>query len=164
MTDPAHAALPAIQDFYPTDVAHCYGCGRLNTEGHQIKTTWQGDEAVAIFHPKPFHTAVPGFVYGGLIASLIDCHSMGTASAAALRGDGASIGDRPSPRYVTASLNVTYLRPTPLGPPIEVRAKISRAGSKSFTVTSSIIVDGVVTATGEVVAVRMPESMAQKDA
>ena len=72
----------AFQDYYAEDVSHCYGCGSLNTHGHQLKSYWDGEETVAHFTPKPFHTAIPGFVYGGLIASLIDCHGTGTAAAA----------------------------------------------------------------------------------
>ena len=64
--------IKAIQDYYPDDVAHCYGCGKLNEHGHQIKTFWDGDETVTRFRPQPFHTAIPGFVYGGLLASLVD--------------------------------------------------------------------------------------------
>ena len=73
---------PAIQDHYPDDVAHCYGCGRFNDHGLQLKTRWDGDDTVARFSPRAYHTAIPGFVYGGLLASLIDCHAMGTAAAA----------------------------------------------------------------------------------
>ena len=61
----------AIQDYYPDDLSHCYGCGRLNPHGHQIKTRWDGDETVSVFEPHPEHTAIPGYVYGGLIASLL---------------------------------------------------------------------------------------------
>ncbi|MEI6290150.1 MAG: PaaI family thioesterase, partial [Chloroflexota bacterium] len=68
----------AFQDYYAEFAAHCYGCGNLNSEGHQIKTYWEGDESVTHFRPKPYHTAIPGFVYGGLLASLVDCHSTGT--------------------------------------------------------------------------------------
>ncbi|MEO8599891.1 MAG: PaaI family thioesterase, partial [bacterium] len=60
--------MKAFQDYYPENLAHCYGCGRLNTHGHQIKTNWDGDETVTRFTPEPYHTAVPGFTYGGLIA------------------------------------------------------------------------------------------------
>ena len=67
--------MKAFQDYYPENLAHCYGCGRLNPHGHQIKTFWDGDETVTRFTPLPHHTAVPGFTYGGLIASLVDCHS-----------------------------------------------------------------------------------------
>ena len=73
----------AIQDFYPDDLSHCYGCGRLNDKGHQLKTRWDGDETVSVFEPWPEHIAIPGYVYGGLIASLVDCHGTGTAAAAA---------------------------------------------------------------------------------
>ena len=30
---------PAIQDFYPDDLAVCYGCGRLNAEGMHVRTS-----------------------------------------------------------------------------------------------------------------------------
>ena len=73
----------AFQDHYTDDFSHCYGCGRLNEHGHQIKTWIEGDETVARFTPRPYHTAIPGYVYGGLVASLIDCHGTGTAAAAA---------------------------------------------------------------------------------
>ncbi|MCM2270178.1 MAG: PaaI family thioesterase, partial [Thermoanaerobaculia bacterium] len=63
----------AIQDLYPADVAHCYGCGRDNLHGHRIKTYWRDGRGVARFTPQPHHLSFPGYVYGGLIASLIDC-------------------------------------------------------------------------------------------
>ena len=78
----------AFQDTYPENVAHCYGCGRLNEHGLQIKSYWDGEETICHFRPRPYHTAVPGYVYGGLIASLIDCHGTGTAAAAAGRAEG----------------------------------------------------------------------------
>ena len=78
----------AFQDYYPDDLSYCYGCGRLNEDGLQIKSYWEGDESVCVFTPRPHHMAVPGFVYGGLIASLIDCHGTGTAAAAAYRAAG----------------------------------------------------------------------------
>lgn len=80
--------IRAIQDYYPDDVAHCYGCGRLNESGHQIKSIWDGDETISKFKPKEYHTAIPGYVYGGLIASLIDCHGTGTAALASYKADG----------------------------------------------------------------------------
>ena len=61
----------AFQDYYPDEVSHCYGCGRLNEHGLQLKSYWDGNDTVAIFLPKPYHIAIPGYVYGGLIASLI---------------------------------------------------------------------------------------------
>jgi acyl-coenzyme A thioesterase PaaI-like protein len=151
----------AIQDFYPDDFAHCYGCGRLNPGGLKLKTRWDGDETVARFLPRPEHVAVPGFVYGGLIASLIDCHAMGTAAAAAERAAGRAIGDGPAPRFVTAALHVDFLAPTPLGPELEIRARVKEIGDRKTIVEASVLAAGRVTVRGEVVAVRMPATMAR---
>jgi len=152
-------ATNAIQDYYPDDFAHCYGCGRLNVRGLQLKSRWEGDETVARFTPRPDQIAVPGFVYGGLIASLIDCHAMGTAAAAAERAAGREIGDAPAPRFVTAALHVDYLKPTPLGPELEIRARVREASERKVVVVATVSAGGVITARGEVVAVRMPATM-----
>lgn len=149
----------AVQDFYPDDFSHCYGCGRLNAHGHHVRTFWDGDETVSRFTPRPEHMAIPGFVYGGLIASLIDCHAMGTAAAATERAEGRAIGEQPSPRFVTASLKVDYLKPTPLGPELEVRARAVEVGERKVVVKATMAANGVVTARGEAVAVRMPAGM-----
>ncbi len=102
-------ANKAFQDYYPDDMSHCYGCGRLNEFGHQIKSYWDGEESVCEYLPKDFHTAVPGYVYGGLIASIIDCHGTGTAAAASFRAEENVTGSDQYPRFVTASLHVDYL-------------------------------------------------------
>src|SRR5262249_22631699 len=101
---------PAIQDLYPDDFAHCFGCGRNNPQGHQLKSFAEGEEVVARFTPAAYHISVPGFVYGGLLASLADCHAMATAAAAAESAAGRRIGDGPAPRFVTAALRVDYLK------------------------------------------------------
>ena len=148
----------AFQDSYPENVAHCYGCGRLNEHGHQIKTYWDGDETVTRFQPQPEHTAVPGFVYGGLIASLIDCHSTGTAAAAAYRAEQREMDSEPPLRFVTGSLHVDFLKPTPLGPVLELRGRVKEIKGRKVVVESEVWVDGVITARGEVVAVQMPDT------
>ncbi|MDH4037910.1 MAG: PaaI family thioesterase [Candidatus Krumholzibacteria bacterium] len=150
---------PAIQDYYPDDFSHCYGCGRLNAAGYRIRTMWDGDETVTHFTPQSHHIALPGFVYGGLVASLIDCHAMATAAGAALRAAGHAIGEVPSPRYVTAQLNVSYLKPTPLGHELEIRGRVKEATPRKTIVEVTVSGQGGVTAKGEVVAVPMPESM-----
>ena len=154
----------AVQDFYPDDYAHCYGCGRLNSVGLHVRTLWDGDSTVARFRPRPEHTAFPGFVYGGLLASLIDCHGIGTAAAFVERAAGHKIGDVPSPRFVTASLKVDFLRPTPHGPELELHARATEIGLKKVTVAVEIAVDGMVTARGTVIAVRMPDTMRARPA
>lgn len=150
--------MRAFQDTYPENVAHCYGCGRRNEHGHQIKTYWDGDETVTRFQPQPEHTAIPGFVYGGLIASLIDCHSTGTAAAAAYRAEQREMDSEPPLRFVTGSLHVDFLKPTPLGPVLELRGRVKELKGRKVVVESEVWVDGAMTARGEVVAVQMPDT------
>ena len=153
----------AFQDCYADDVSHCYGCGRLNAHGLQLKSYWQGAEAIAVFQPKPYHCGIPGFVYGGLIASLIDCHAVATAAAAAYRAEGRQMGSDPPLRFVTASLSVQYVRPTPMGAPLEVLAKVKEIKGRKVIVSATLSAEGQLCASGEVVAVRMPEHMAPKN-
>ena len=149
----------AFQDYYPDDVAHCYGCGKLNPHGHQLKSYWDGDETVAEFTPQPYHTAIPGYVYGGLIASLVDCHGTGSAAAAMARHLGRAIDDDPPLRFVTASLKVDYLRPTPLGPTLHLRGTITEIKGRKVVVHITLSAEGQVCAKGEVIAVQMPEQL-----
>jgi acyl-coenzyme A thioesterase PaaI-like protein len=149
----------AFQDYYPDDLSHCYGCGRLNEHGMKIKSYWDGEESVCIYQPKPFYTAVPGYIYGGLIASLIDCHSTGTAAAAKYRDENREMDTLPPLRFLTGSLHVDYLLPTPLNGPIEIRAKVKEIKGRKVVVESTLIAGGNVCARGEVVAVQMPEHM-----
>ncbi|MFH1984536.1 MAG: PaaI family thioesterase [Pseudomonadota bacterium] len=152
----------AFQDYYPDDVSHCYGCGRLNPHGLQIKSTWDGDATVCTFRPRPEHTAVPGFVYGGLLASLIDCHATGTAAAAAYREAGRPMDSSPPFRYVTASLQVDFLKPTPIDRQLLVRGTVAEIKGKKTVVAVTVHSGEALCARGTVVAVRMPESMAPK--
>jgi acyl-coenzyme A thioesterase PaaI-like protein len=149
----------SFQDYYPDEVAHCYGCGRLNEHGLQIKSYWAGDEAVCTFAPRPYHTASPGYVYGGLIASLIDCHSTGTAAAAAYRAEGRAMDTDPPLRFVTASLHVDYLKPTPIDGPLELRAKVKEIKGRKVVVTTDLWAGSEVCAHGEVVAVLIPDHL-----
>jgi len=140
-------------------LSYCYGCGRLNEHGLQIKSYWDGDETVATFLPRPYHMALPGYVYGGLIASLMDCHATGTAAAAACRAAGRDMGSEPVLRFVTASLHVDYVRPTPLGVPLEVRGRVREIKGRKVVVSTALSAEGKVCARGEIVAVQMPEHM-----
>ena len=149
----------AFQDYYPDDLSYCYGCGRLNELGLQIKSYWDGDESVCIHQPKPHYMAVPGFAYGGLIASLIDCHSTGTAAAAKYRAENRSMDTLPPLRFLTASLHVNYLLPTPIDGLIEIRGRVKEVKGRKVVVESRLIAGGKVCATGEVVAVQIPEHM-----
>jgi acyl-coenzyme A thioesterase PaaI-like protein len=149
----------AVQDYYPTDLSHCYGCGRLNEHGYQIKSYWDGDETVARFTPRPYHIAIPGYVYGGLLASLIDCHGTGSAALAGYRAENREPGSDPPLRFVTASLKVDYLKPTPLGVALELRGKVVEIKGRKTVVHITLSAQGAVCVKGEVIAVQVPEEM-----
>lgn len=148
----------AFQDYYPENLAHCYGCGRMNEFGHRIKTYWEGDESVTRYTPEPYHTAIPGFVYGGLLASLVDCHSTGTAAAAMYRAEGRTMDSEPPFRFVTGSLHVDYLKPTPMGVELTLRGKVKEIRGRKVVVETTLYANDVATVRGEVVAVQMPDS------
>ena len=155
--------MTALQDRYPDDFAHCYGCGRLNTNGLHVRSVWRDGEAVARFRPQPYHMALPGFVYGGLIASLADCHAMATAAGASMVAAGATPGVDPTPRFVTASLHVEFLRPTPLGPELVLRARPLEVGERNVIVDLHVFVDDIECASARVVAVRAPATMRARE-
>lgn len=149
----------SFQDYYPESLRQCYGCGPENHHGLHIRSFWDGEESVAIFQPKEFHLAFPGYVYGGLLASLIDCHCVGTAAAAAYREEGRELGTLPAFRYVTASLQIDYLKPTPLGPPIEIRARVEEIKGRKTILTATVMAGPEVSVKGRVIAVRIPEHL-----
>lgn len=151
--------MKAFQDYYPDDLAHCFGCGRLNEHGHHLRSFWAGEDTEARFTPKPYYIAIPGWVNGGLIASLIDCHATGTAAAAAYRAEGRELDTLPAHRFVTASLKVDYLRPTPLGPELLLKGHVRSVSGRKVVIDVTLSAEGQVTARGEVVAAEMPESM-----
>jgi acyl-coenzyme A thioesterase PaaI-like protein len=147
----------AIQDTYPEDASHCYGCGQLNDDGIGIKTYLDGDETLTIFDPWPSHTAFEGTVYGGLIASVIDCHSTGSAAIFAMVEAGKEVGSEASPRYVTAHLEVDFLAPTPLDQ-IKVVGRLVEITDRKAIVESELLVDGKITAKGSAVLVRLRDN------
>lgn len=149
----------AFQDHYPDILAHCYGCGRLNEFGHQIKSYWDGEESVCHFLPEARHIAIPGYVYGGLLASLVDCHGTGTAAAAAYRAEGRTMDSAPPLRFLTASLHVDYLKPTPLGVVLEVRGRVKEMKGRKAVIEEWLLANGEITVRGELVAVQVPEKL-----
>jgi acyl-coenzyme A thioesterase PaaI-like protein len=153
----------AFQDFYREEGSYCYGCGRLNDHGLKIKSYWLDDEqTVCRFTPRPYHTAMPGYVYGGLIASIIDCHGTGTAAAAAYRAEKRAMDTDPPLRFVTASLHVDYLKPTPLGVTLELRGRVSEINGRRVVVDVTVFARDTLCVRGRVVAVRIPEHLRKK--
>jgi len=138
---------------------YCWGCGTANLHGLGIKSFWEGEEAVATWQPQEFHAAGPRHILnGGIIASLIDCHSVSTAIAAAYRAENRTLGSDPPIWYATGTLKVTYLKPTPLGGPVVLRARVVEMKERKSSVACSLFARGEECARAAVVAVRVSES------
>ncbi len=155
MTEPA-----AFQDLYSDANSHCYGCGRLNERGLRVRTTWDPeDDAVSltVFTPGEHLTGgVPGNLYGGILASLIDCHSTATASAARAREDGQEPGQGDLPRFVTASLKVDFAAPTPVGVPLTLRGRVDEISGRKVVVSTTLSAQGKECVRGQAVLILMP--------
>jgi acyl-coenzyme A thioesterase PaaI-like protein len=154
MTTDRQRAIP-IQDRIPHN--HCYGCGPENPDGMQIKSHWDGKESVCTYIPRPEQCAGPtGYLYGGTIASLIDCHCVCTSIANYYQLDDREIGEGPAIWCVTGGLEVRYLKPTRIDHPVELRATIEECSKKKTVLACTLSSDGTVTAEGKVVAIRVP--------
>ncbi len=137
-------------------VSFCYGCGADNSKGLQIKSTWEGDDAVATWRARPHHCGgSKEIVNGGIIASLIDCHSLNLAIAHAYRSEQRAIGSSPRVGYVTADLHVSYLKPTPISEPLQLRARITKIEGRKAWVSCTLSAGGQICATGEVLGIRV---------
>src|SRR5262249_4514364 len=100
----------AIQDQLGGD-NYCFGCGPQNPDGLQIKSYWEGEETVCRFEARPAFAAGPRqLLNGGIIATLIDCHSGCTAMALAYRAEGRPLGSDP-PLWVRHRVDADRLPP-----------------------------------------------------
>src|SRR2546428_4658185 len=128
----------------------CYGCGPANPGGLHIKSFVRGEDVVMDWRPEKFHHAFRGILNGGIIGTLLDCHSNWTAAEFLMR----ELGMERPPPTVTAGFQVRFLRPTPMER-LNVSARaIERKGSRA-TVEAALKIGETVTATflGNFVAV-----------
>lgn len=153
------------EQFAALGIEHCWGCGVANKHGLRLKSYWDAAgsngedstaQAICVWQPQPYHIAVPGVVNGGILATLIDCHSAATACADAYRAAGRPIAPGGEPLlYLTARLDVSYLRPTPADGPLKLRARVVERGERRTTVECAVIsASGVESARGIVVCAR----------
>ena len=149
----------AIQDYYPENFSHCYGCGKSNPDGHHLKSYFDGEDTILRFTPHSKYTGgVPDNVYGGMIASLLDCHGAASAAAFAYRAQNREMGDGGEPiRFVTASLKVDYLRPTPIGIELIIKGKLRSIEGRKVWVDLMLTASGVTCAKGEMLAILIRE-------
>ena len=136
---------------------YCWGCGRDNEAGLALKSTWDGESSIATWMPRPEHAAGPRhFLNGGVIATLLDCHGVGTAIADAYRGEDREIGSEPEIWYATASMTVEYLRPTPIDEPVSLRGEIVHRDGRRTVVACTLSSGGKERGRARVEAVRVP--------
>ncbi len=152
----------AFQDYYSDDFSHCYGCGTANPHGNQLKSYWEteGETTIARFRPAPHHSAGSVHqVYGGMLASLLDCHGTGSATAFLYRDQGRTMGDDgPKIHCVTASLTVNFLKPTPMGVELVMRGKLRRLEGRKVWLDLFLSANDQVCASGEILAIALKPS------
>ena len=130
----------------------CYGCGPANAAGLHLRSFERGDEVVAEWRPQTRYEAFSGALNGGVIGTLLDCHSNWAAATALMR----AAGTDQVPATVTASFEVRLLRPTPTDGPVTLRARVVELNGDRATVESALEAHGERCATfrGTFVAVR----------
>ena len=135
----------------------CYGCGH-NPQGLHIKSFWEGDESVCKWESEEKYHGWSNLMNGGIMATLIDCHCMGTAMADAYKRENRSLDSMPEYRYATGTLSVKYLKPTP-NDQVELRARVVEVkGKKTVLKCDFFSSDGKKTAEADVVAIRVFDS------
>ncbi len=140
MTDPG----PSIQERLFPDMT-CFGCGPANPKGLHLQSYPAGAGVAARFTPWPEHDNGVGFLNGGIISTVLDCHS-----AAAVMLEAQRQGWAPAPgaalAYVTAGLEVRFLRPAPLSETVELSAVVVSASESEMTVEAELVWEGKVRA------------------
>ena len=141
----------SLQDRYAPETT-CFGCGPANARGLRIKSRVDGDAVVLEWVPEPHHEAFPGFVSGGIIGVLFDCHCNWAAAYHLMQRSGAAA----PPFTVTADYAVTLRRPTPSGGPLRLRAQVVESTGDRAVVEATLEADGMVRAScrGTFVAVK----------
>ena len=140
----------AFQDYYPDETSHCYGCGRLNDHGYHIKSYWMARKP-----PLPSPPALPyrhprrGLRRADRLPDRLPQHRH--RSGGRLPARRPRDGHPASAALLTASLQVDYLRPTPLGVPLEIRGKVEEITDKKVIVSTTVIAKGEICAKGKVV-------------
>lgn len=146
----------ALQDLAAPDGV-CFGCGSKNEHGLRLKSYWHTDNlhVVTTHTPDALYVGWPSLVYGGLISCLIDCHSNWTVMANHYRAEGREAGTQPHIDCVTGTLGVKYLKPTPMGVPLLLKARIEGALGRKTRVLCEVYAGDTLTALGDSIFVRV---------
>lgn len=147
---------PYIQDRAAPD-GTCFGCGCTHPSGLHIKSQWDADgvHVICKHTPRPEFIGWPGLVYGGLLAMLIDCHSNWTTMAYHYRAENREPGSQPRLECVTGNLNIKYLKPTPMGVELTLKARVEGPVGRKSRVLCEVWAGDVLTATADNIFVRV---------
>lgn len=145
---PSPTVGASLQSLFAPD-GICYGCGPMNTRGLGLRSHVADGDVVATWQPQEHHAAFPGILCGGVIGTLIDCHSA-AALAHAVRDVEGAWPWAESPGWATAAYSVRLQRPTALGCPVRLVARTVSIEMDDATVVVELHSDGKQRATGEV--------------
>lgn len=142
----------ALQDIHAPG-NRCFGCGPANERGLRIKSRVVGDEVVADFNPEPHHQAIGSILNGGILSTLLDCHSAWTAAYHLMKAKGL---DTP-PCTVTSELHIKLRRPTSLHQTVHLKAQIVSIEGDKAVVDAKVFSEGKETASCRGVFIAVPE-------
>ena len=143
--------MKSLQETYAPN-NRCYGCGPANEKGLRIRSFAEGDELVCDWRPEPHHLAFDNIVNGGILGSILDCHSNWAAAYHLMKKRGAD----ELPATVTSDFHVTLKRPTPMDTPLHLRARVVESTDDRAVVEATVEANGKITSTcrGTFVAVK----------
>jgi len=135
----------------------CYGCGSSNPHGLHIKSYWHEDgvHVMAEHVPDAKYCGWPDLVYGGLIAMLVDCHSNWAVMAYHYRAENRDAASLPRISCVTGNLGIKFIKPTPMGIPLALRARVEGEVGRKTRVICEVFAGDVLTAVGDSIFVRV---------
>lgn len=152
----------AIQDYYPENATKCFGCGRTNAEGMHIKTFWDGNEGTCHFIPQKQHTGYPGILYGGIVASLIECNSEAVSAAATYEAENLEIETLKKNIFFTiVRSNIRFHSAIPIDSTVVVKTKIETLKKKLVKLTISIYSNNKLCTTAETTTMRIEKELSK---
>jgi len=131
----------SLQDQYAPN-SRCFGCGPKNDMGLRIKSFPEERDVVATFVAERYQASFGGFVSGGILSTLLDCHGNWTALYTLMKGRNTNA----PPSTVTAKLSISFLKPTPIESPLHVKARPVKVEGNRVEVEGEIEAGDVITA------------------
>ena len=134
----------------------CFGCGKDNHEGLQIKSYWEENTSICEWQPEEKHNGWKGVLCGGVMAVLIDCHCICTAMAHAHQLENTAIdSDSGFITYATGTMTIKYLKPAFNDKAVVLKAYIKEVKGRKTVIGCDAYTDGVKTTEAEVIAIRI---------